>query len=178
MRNASGMQGEHSFGNMLAAHEFSRHIIEQFITINRDDQTVFLNVFPTKEVSVRVVKHNTFTLGQEELLSASERAIITITADTGLKSSTFFTQDNADSEPPIQLLTDGPHKYKLTIYLVRSDAIVGGYEGEWTADISRSEAKSAIFHVVESGFAAESDNSEFLKNLATYSKNVPQPQVG
>jgi hypothetical protein len=152
---------------------------EKFITINRDDQVAFLNVFPTKEVPVRVVKHNTFTLGQEELLSSSERAIISITSlDADFKSSTFFTQDNLDVEPPLKLLGEGPHKYKLTIYLVRSETIVGGYESEITLDISKNDAKSAIFHVVESGFASEADNANFLLNLAQYSKNVPQPQVG
>ncbi len=152
---------------------------EKFIAINKDDQVVFLNVFPTTEMGVRVVKHNSFTPSQEEFLSASERAIISIEAiGANFKSSTFFTQDSQDAEPPLQLLADGPHAYKLTIYLIRGDSIVGGYEGEWEADVSRGDAKVSIFHVIESGFADENDNAMFIKNLAANSKNVPRPQVG
>jgi hypothetical protein len=153
---------------------------EKFLPVTRDDQTVFLSIVPVKGVKAKVVKHNFFTLAQEELLSASERAIITLTAkDTTFESSTFFTQDNTDSEPLLQLMADGPHLYKVSVLLIRGESVVGGYQGEWKVDgMQLGSSKNVLFHAIESGFAAETDSAVFIQELASHSKNVPQPQLG
>jgi hypothetical protein len=152
---------------------------EKFITIDRDDIAEFLPLVPSIVVSVKVLKHPQFTPSQEELLSGSERAIISLSVPgTGFQSSTFFTQDPSDTEPPLQMLDEKTATYKVSLRLVRGEDVVGGYEGDWIVDASNiGAAKTAVFHAIESQHANEADNAAFLQNLVTHSTNVPKPHL-
>ena len=152
---------------------------EKFITVDRNDKAEFLFLTPVKEISFRAVKHSAATPSQDELLTQSERVALSISAkDTDFQSSTYYTTDNSDIKLPLYLLNDATHTYQVSARLIKGEEVIGGYDGEWTVDGTQlGNARTVLFHVIESANADPAERALFLQNLAAHSKNIPQPEI-
>jgi hypothetical protein len=83
-----------------------------------------------------------------------------------------------ETDFPLRIPSGKDAAYEVTIYLVNGDEITGGYIGDW--QVSRGQIENAdevIFHAIEQGQASDDERFLFLSGLASYSQQVPAPEI-
>ena len=137
--------------------------------------TLFLN--PIKQITkYKVVKHPAFALGQQQTLEPGERASIIISL-VNTTTQTFATYPS-DTILPITFLAKNDYTYEVNVYLIKDEALTGGYKTQWTVPWNiLSSSDEIIFHVVESEAVGDIEQQMFIASLDQYSKQIPSPEL-
>ena len=137
------------------------------------DYTMFMT--PVKLINkYKVVKHSSANLAMVNEPAQDETAMITI--ELPEKKFESFAIYPAQGQP-LKLLGGDNHEYELSIYLMKGDAIVGGYEGKWFVGWGELQNAGEItFHVIQSS-GSETERYAFLGELKEHSLNIPQPEL-
>ena len=148
-----------------------------FIQTDFPKRSFNLELSPVKEFrNFRVVKHSSSTLLEEPLAAGEKATIIVKQPEEALES--YGTFHDPDTQP-IVLFSSGDFEYDVTVYLIKDEELIGGYEGKWA--VNPDEAKQAnelVFHAVVEDPPSSNDDDRymFLSTIASYSQDIPAPE--
>ena len=150
---------------------------QAFVQTDVDGRSYILDLNPVKEIeNFKVVKHPLSNPLIEEELDLSEKASIVIKGkDTSFEGFAVYPKETAF---PLKIPRGIDAEYEVTIYLVNEDDIIGGYVGDWQISKEQLEnANQVVFHAIEQGSASQDERSLFLSSLASYSQQIPAPEI-
>lgn len=150
---------------------------KSFVQTDVDGRSYVLALNPLKEFqNFKIIKHPLSNPASASELSPSEKASVIIRG----KDNSFEGFAAYPKESNIGLtMPDGKDAvYEITVYLVDSQNLIGGYSAEWkvTKEMLKG-ASEIIFHVVELASATDDERALFIAGLSSYSKNVPAPEL-
>ncbi len=135
---------------------------------------------PIKKIyNYSVVKHNIDSqfFKNEIKLKSGERGIFVLKHND--HTTYGFWPEFEGESVPLTLLADKDFEYNLTIYILKDDKFVGGYDGVWKAT-NIKDAESIIFHAVSLRDMKEEDSPEmqnFFIDLKKNSEKLPAVEV-
>lgn len=136
-------------------------------------------MIPIKNIyDFEVVKHKYTdgSVGQEEPLGPDQKVSIMITQ----VNSSFSSYAMYPSEGfPIKLLAEQDFKYKLAVYLIEGEDMVGGYVAPWDVSWWGLEGADMMkIHVLEQSPKPSDENERylFISGLNSYSQKAQEPE--
>ena len=144
----------------------------------------YLEMQPVKEIkNYTVVKHvfaDNVVSQHAEKLADDEKVTITIKdAESEFESYGIYPINQTNVSHPITLLAKDEYTYNITVYLMKSENVTGGYKADWyvpSQDIE--DAKQVIFHVIDKGLSEkEEEIYKFMAELEKHSRQIPTPEI-
>ncbi len=81
-------------------------------------------------------------------------------------------------ETNAQFLAQADFTYDLQIHLVGNDALLGGYQADWTPSWSAlSGANEIVFHVIDLGARSDEEIFSLMASLKDISLELPEPEL-
>ena len=137
-RLSTGLPVACSFGLITAKKEGYIEASEQYL--GQDELTLYLT--PLKKFSLDVVRVMSDTNRSEPLL-VDEQALVTIKSDS-YNLSAFALFPPVEGERAELELINGDADYKLEIALIRKNAWVGGFTGNWSVKVEEMLDKNHL----------------------------------
>ena len=149
-----------------------------FIQTDIPNRHYNLELSPIKEFgNLKVVKHSSSTLVEEPLATGEKATIIVKQPTENLESYGTFADEATE---PIRLFTGENFEYDVTVYVIKDNELIGGYEGKWSPNPEEiKQADEIVFHAVVQDPPGSNDDERyaFISALASYSPDLPAPEL-